>query len=130
MDFLAPGSWPRAKGYAHGVAASGRIIFVSGQVGWDTHGRFENDDLPGQVRAALENIAVVLASGGARPEHVVRMTWFVTDKREYLRLQSEIGEAYRAVMGKHFPAMSVVEVSGLIEEQAKVEIEATAVVPQ
>jgi enamine deaminase RidA (YjgF/YER057c/UK114 family) len=130
MELKAPEDWPRAKGYAHGVAASGTLIFVSGQVGWDAQGRFATDDLAGQVRTALENVAAVLAAGGARPEHIARMTWFVTDKREYLRQQREIGEAYRTVMGKHFPAMSVVEVSGLVEERAKVEIEATAVVPE
>ena len=130
MKFLQPAGWARPKGYAHGIAApAGITVFVSGQVGWDREGRFTTDELTGQVRQALENVAAVLADAGARPEHVTRMTWFVTDKREYLRLQREIGEAYRAVMGKHFPAMSVVEVSGLLEASAKVEIEATAVIP-
>jgi enamine deaminase RidA (YjgF/YER057c/UK114 family) len=128
MEFLSPAGWPRPKGYAHGVAATGEIIFVSGQVGWNSGGIFASDDLAAQVRQALENVASVLAAGGAAPQHVARMTWYVTDKDEYLRQQREIGEAYRAVMGKHFPAISVVEVSGLVEDRAKVEIEATAVV--
>jgi enamine deaminase RidA (YjgF/YER057c/UK114 family) len=129
MELLQPLGWTKASGYAHGVAASGRVVFVSGQVGWDEKQRFAADDLAGQVRAALENIVVVVAAAGGRPEHIARMTWFVTDKREYVRLRREIGEAYRMVMGKHYPAMSVVEVSGLVEDEALVEIEATAVVP-
>ena len=129
MELLQPIGWTKASGYAHGVAASGRLVFVSGQVGWDEKQRFSADDLAGQVRAALENVVVVVASAGGRPEHIARMTWFVTDKLEYVRLRREIGEAYRMVMGKHYPAMSVVEVKGLVEDQALVEIEATAVVP-
>lgn len=125
---VQPQGWPRAKGYAHGVSASGTVVFVSGQIGWNAEHRFVAD-LPGQVRAALENIAAILAAAGARPEHVARMTWYVIDKREYVRLAREIGDAYRAVMGKHYPAMSVVEVSGLVEGEALVEIEATAVIP-
>jgi enamine deaminase RidA (YjgF/YER057c/UK114 family) len=129
MELLQPVGWERAAGYAHGVAAAGKIIFVSGQIGWDEKHRFVADDLPGQVRTSLENIAVVLAAAGARPEHVTRLTWFVTDKREYVRLRREIGAAYRMVMGAHYPAMSVIEVRGLVEDEALVEIEATAVVP-
>jgi len=129
MDMLAPIGWTKAPGYAHGVAASGKLVFVSGQVGWDEKQRFTADDLVGQVRMALENVVVVVAAAGGRPEHVARMTWYVTDKLEYMRLRREIGEAYRMVMGRHYPAMSVVEVSGLVEDAALVEIEATAVVP-
>lgn len=129
MEFLQPTGWARAKGYAHGVAAAGTIVFVSGQVGWDDQHRFSSLALADQVRAALLNIVAVLAAAGARRDQVTRLTWYVTDKREYLRSQREIGEAYRAVMGFHYPAMSVVEVSALVEEQALVEIEATAVIP-
>jgi enamine deaminase RidA (YjgF/YER057c/UK114 family) len=129
MEFLEPTGWTRAPGYAHGVAVSGKIVFVSGQVGWDSAHQFNATDLAGQVRATLENVVVVLAAAGARPEHVARMTWYVVDRREYVRHRRAIGDAYRLVMGKHYPAMSVVEVSGLVEEEALVEIEATAVVP-
>jgi enamine deaminase RidA (YjgF/YER057c/UK114 family) len=129
MELLLPIGWTKAPGYAHGVAASGRLVFVSGQVGWDEKQTFAAGDLAGQVRRALENVVVVVATAGGRPEHIARMTWYVTDKREYVRLRREIGEAYRMVMGKHYPAMSVVEVSGLVEDEALVEIEATAVVP-
>jgi len=129
MEFLSPMGWDRARGYAHGVAATGKLVFVSGQVGWDAHRRFASDEFPDQVKAALENVAIVLSAAGARVEHIARLTWYVTDKAEYLRLQREIGDAYRAVMGTHFPAMSVVEVSALVEDRAKVEIEATAVLP-
>lgn len=129
MTVLQPPSWPRPKGYACGVRASGALVFVSGQIGWDEHGRFTAHDLAGQVRQALRNVVTVLAEAGARPEDVVRLTWFVTDKRAYLGAQREIGAAYREVMGRHFPAMSVVEVSALLENDAQVEIEATAVLP-
>src|SRR5690242_3000932 len=129
MELLAPIGWAKAPGYAHGVAASGTLVFVSGQVGWDEKQRFTAEDLVGQVRMALENVVVIVAAAGGQPEHVARMTWYVTDKRAYMRLRREIGEAYRMVMGRHYPAMSVVEVSGLVEDAALVEIEATAVVP-
>ena len=129
MELLAPIGWTKAPGYAHGVAASGTLVFVSGQVGWDEKQRFTAEDLVGQVRMALENVVVIVAAAGGQPEHVARMTWYVTDKRAYMRLRREIGEAYRMVMGRHYPAMSVVEVSGLVEDAALVEIEATAVVP-
>jgi enamine deaminase RidA (YjgF/YER057c/UK114 family) len=130
MTILQPPGWPRPKGYSCGVSAEGTSVFVSGQIGWDEGGRFPASDIAGQVRTALTNVLTVLAEAGARPEHVVRMTWFITDKREYLATQREIGEAYREVMGRHFPAMSVVEVTALLEDQAKVEIEATAVLPR
>jgi enamine deaminase RidA (YjgF/YER057c/UK114 family) len=129
MRILQPADWPRPKGFSCGVGtAAGTMVFVSGQIGWDADGRFTAHDIAGQVRQALSNVAAVLAEAGALPEHVARLTWYVTDKREYLAAQREIGEAYRAVMGRHFPAMSVVEVAGLLESEAKVEIEATAVV--
>ena len=127
MRALEPPGWPRARGYAHGIEASGRLVFTAGQIGWDPSGSFA-PDFPGQVRQALENVVAVLAEAGAGPEHVVRLTWYVTSREEYLAAQKEIGEAYRAVMGRHFPAMAVVIVAGLVEAQAKVEIEATAVV--
>jgi enamine deaminase RidA (YjgF/YER057c/UK114 family) len=129
MTILQPPGWPRPKGYSCGVSAGGTSVFVSGQIGWDEHGRFPAADMAGQVRTALQNVATILAAAGARPEHVVRMTWFVTDKHAYLAAQREIGEAYREVMGRHFPAMSVVEVSALIEDEALVEIETTAMIP-
>jgi enamine deaminase RidA (YjgF/YER057c/UK114 family) len=129
VKVLQPAGWPRPRGFANGVACDGTMVFVSGQVGWDAHGRFA-DGFEGQVRRALENVAAVLAEGGARPEHIVRMTWYVTDKAEYLANQREMGIVYRDIVGRHFPAMSVIVVSALVEDLAKVEIEATAVVPQ
>ena len=130
MRALQPPGWPRPKGYANGIEASGRLVFVAGQIGWDESGAFPSGDLAGQVRQTLSNVLAVLAEAGAGPEHVVRLTWYVTDRDEYLGSLKEIGTAYREVMGRHFPAMAVVAVSGLIEAQAKVEIEATAVVPE
>jgi enamine deaminase RidA (YjgF/YER057c/UK114 family) len=126
---LQPPGWPRPRGYANGVEASGRLVFVAGQIGWDATGAFPAGDLPGQVRQTLANVVAVLAEAGAGPEHVVRLTWYVTDREEYLAAAKEIGAAYREVMGRHFPAMAVVAVSALVEAAAKVEIEATAVVP-
>ncbi|MEX0405228.1 RidA family protein [Aquibium sp. LZ166] len=125
---LHPANWKPAKGYANGIAAEGRTVWIGGQIGWNGDQVFETDDFVGQVRQALENIAAVLAEAGAEPRHVVRMTWYITDKREYLARLPELGDAYRAVMGKHFPAMTMVQVAALIEDRAKVEIEATAVV--
>jgi|ERR1700681_814186 len=130
MTILQPAGWPRPKGFACGVSAEGTVVFVSGQIGWDEQGRFTATDVAGQVRQALRNVVTILAEAGARPEHVARMTWYVTDKREYLAAQREIGEAYREVMGRQFPAMSVVAVAALLEDAAKVEIEATAIVPR
>lgn len=124
---LQPDGWPPPRGYSNGMAATGRLVFVSGQVGWNAKGVIVSDDMVAQVRQALENIAAVLASGGARPEHVTALTWYFTDKKEYVARLKEVGEAYRAVMGKHFPAMTVVEVSALVESRAKVEIQAIAV---
>jgi enamine deaminase RidA (YjgF/YER057c/UK114 family) len=131
MKVLQPPGWPRPRGYANGIAApgDGTLVFVAGQIGWDATGSFSSSDLVGQVRRALENVVAVLREAGGRPEHVVRMTWYVIDRAEYLARGAEIGEAYRAIMGRHFPAMSALEVSALMEGDAKVEIEATAVVP-
>ena len=126
---LQPPGWPRPKGYANGVAAEGRLVFVAGQIGWTPDGVFESDELVGQVRQALRNTLAVLAEGGAGPQHVVRMTWYVTDKQEYLASLAPLGAAYRDVIGAHYPAMTLVEVRGLAEDRAKVEIEATAVIP-
>jgi enamine deaminase RidA (YjgF/YER057c/UK114 family) len=130
FEILQPAGWPRPKGYSNGIAAQGRQVFVAGQVGWDAQGRFASPDLAGQVKQALLNIMAVLSEVDAKPEHIVRLTWFVTSREEYHAQLREIGEAYRAVMGKHFPAMSVVQVVALMEAEAKVEIEATAVLPE
>jgi enamine deaminase RidA (YjgF/YER057c/UK114 family) len=129
LEILQPQGWTAPRGYSNGIAASGRQIYVAGQIGWDAQGRFPSASLAAQVGQALANICAVLAAAGARPEHVVRLTWFVTSRAEYYAELKEIGGAYRAVMGKHFPVMSVVQVVALMEQQAKVEIEATAVVP-
>jgi enamine deaminase RidA (YjgF/YER057c/UK114 family) len=129
VQFLHPKSWTPAKGFANGVAATGRQIFVAGQVGWNAEQRFESDDFVAQVEQALGNIVAVLAEADAGPEHLVRLTWYVTDKREYLARLAEVGGAYRRIIGRHFPAMTLVQVAALLEDRAKVEIEATAVVP-
>lgn len=129
MDFLQPPGWARPRGYSNGVAASGRTVCVSGMIGWDGHGQFHTDDFAAQVRQALSNIVAVLAEAGARPQHIARMTWYVTDKREYVAAYREIGVAYREIIGLHFPAMTAVQVAALLEDRAKVEIEATALVP-
>lgn len=128
MTILQPPGWPRPKGYACGIAAIGTTVFVSGQIGWDESGRFTADDIAGQVRQALRNVVAIVGEAGGTPSDVVRLTWYVTDKHEYLGAQREIGAAYREVMGAHYPAMSVVEIAALLEDRAKVEIEATAVV--
>jgi enamine deaminase RidA (YjgF/YER057c/UK114 family) len=129
MDILQPPGWAQPKGYSNGVAARGRVVSVSGMVGWDAHCRFHTDDFVGQARQALENIVAVLREADAGPEHIVRMTWYVLDKREYLACGRELGAAYRDVIGRHYPAMSAVQVAGLMEERARVEIEVTAIVP-
>jgi len=126
---LQPDGWAKPKGYANGIAAEGRLIFVGGQIGWNGQSQFETDDFVGQVRQTLQNIVDVLAEGGAGPEHVVSMTWYVTDKREYLGTLAAMGKVYREIMGRNFPAMAVVQVTALVEDRAKVEIQATAVVP-
>jgi enamine deaminase RidA (YjgF/YER057c/UK114 family) len=127
---LQPAGWAAPKGYANGVAARGRMVFVAGQVGWTPDQRIVGDDFVAQARQALENVVAILAEAGARPEHIVRMTWYVVDKDEYLSCGRALGAAYREVIGRHFPAMSAVQVAGLVEEGARVEIEATAVVPE
>ena len=129
FEILQPQGWPRPKGYNNGIMAQGRQIYVSGQIGWDAEGRFASKQLAGQVKKALENIIAVLAEADGKPEHIVRLTWYVTSRDEYHAELPEIGAAYRAVMGKHFPVMSVVQVVALMEAEAKVEIEATAVLP-
>jgi enamine deaminase RidA (YjgF/YER057c/UK114 family) len=129
MEFLQPAGWAKPRGYANGIAASGRMVFVSGMIGWDADGFFHTDDFAGQVRQALANIVAVLAEGGAKPEHIVRMTWYVLDKKEYVAAYPEIGVAYRELIGRHFPTMTAVQVAGLVEDRARVEIEVTAVVP-
>ncbi len=129
MKFLQTPGWAPAKGYANGVAARGTLVCVGGQIGWNAAQQFESDDFIDQTAQALANVVAVLREAGAGPEHIVRMTWYVTDRAEYLRRQRELGQAYRAHIGRHFPAMSCVEVSALMEARAKVEIEATAVLP-
>jgi enamine deaminase RidA (YjgF/YER057c/UK114 family) len=128
-EILNPAGWPRPKGYSNGIAVSGRQVYIAGQIGWDAHGHFVSDELAGQVRQALVNICAVLAEAKAAPEHLVRLTWYVTSREEYYASLPAIGAAYSAVLGKNFPAMSVVAVTALMEARAKVEIEATAVVP-
>src|SRR5262245_50424675 len=127
---LLPPGWAKPKGYANGVAARGTVVSVAGQIGWNpTTGRFETDDFVAQTKQALANIVAVLKEAGATPERLVRLTWYVTDKREYVKRMAELGEVYRAVIGRHFPAMTLVAVAGLVEDRAKIEIEATAVLP-
>lgn len=129
-EFLHPRNWKPALGYANGVAASGRMIFCGGLIGWNAQQEFESDDFIDQVAQTLRNIVAVLAEAGAEPRHIVRLTWYVTDKTEYLAQLKELGRVYRDIIGKHFPAMALVQVVALVEDRAKVEIEATAVVPE
>ncbi|MBL0148064.1 MAG: RidA family protein [Ideonella sp.] len=129
MNLLLPPGWPRPKGYSNGVAVRGRQVFVAGMIGWDGQCQFHTDDFAGQVRQALHNVVAVLAEGGAKPEHIVRMTWYVTDKREYLAAGKAVGQAYREIIGSYNAVMTAVQVVALIEDRAKVEIEVTAVVP-
>jgi len=126
---LHPSHWKRASGYANGIMAKGTPIFLAGQIGWNDQQEFESDDFAAQVKQALENIAALLAEAGATPEHLVRLTWYVTDKREYLANLKGVGAAYNKTIGRHFPTMTLVEVSALVEDRAKVEIEAIAVLP-
>jgi enamine deaminase RidA (YjgF/YER057c/UK114 family) len=130
IEVLQPQGWARPRGYSNGMAARGRQIYVAGQIGWDGSGRFASPRLADQVRQALLNIVAVLAEAGGAPEHVVRLTWYVTSRDDYYAELSGIGAAYRAVMGRHFPTMSVVQVVALMEKEARVEIEATAVLPE
>jgi enamine deaminase RidA (YjgF/YER057c/UK114 family) len=126
-EILQPAGWARPRGYANGIATEGRQVFVAGQIGWDAEQRFVSDDFAAQVRQALANVVAVLACAGARPEHLVRMTWYVTSRDEYNASLAEIGAAWRELIGRNYPAMSLVVVAGLLEPRARVEIEATAV---
>jgi len=130
LRFLHPRHWKSAKGYANGIVAAGRTVFVAGQVGWNADQQFESRDFVAQTRQALENVVAVVREAGGTPEHIARLTWYITDKREYVSRLPEVGAAYRSVMGRHFPAMTMVQVAALIEDDAKVEIEAAAVLPE
>ena len=129
MQILQPPSWARAKGFANGIVASGKLVFIAGQVGWTGQGEWKEKSFAGQFRQTLRNILDVLAEAKGKPEHIVRLTWYVLDRDEYLASLKEVGAAYRELMGRHYPTMAVVQVSGLVESQAKLEIEATAVIP-
>jgi len=128
-EFLHPRNWKKPQGFANGIAAEGRVVFLAGQVGWNAAQRFESADFVAQARQALANIVELVHEAGGGPEHITRLTWFVIDKKEYLSCLSALGQAYRGVMGKYFPTMTLVQVVALVEDQAKLEIEATAVVP-
>ena len=130
MQILQPPGWARARGFSNGVACSGKLVFIAGQVGWTGEGKWEARDFAGQFRQTLKNILAVLAEAKGGPEHVVRLTWYVIDRKEYLASLQEVGAAYRELMGKHYPTMAVVQVSGLVEPEARLEIEATAVLPE
>jgi len=130
MKILQPPNWPRPQGYANGVSATGNLIFLSGIVGWHAQGQFEHSGFTAQVRQALLNIVEILKQANARPEHIARMTWYVLDKNEYLAAAKEMGAVYREIIGRHYPAMTVVQVSGFLEADARVEIEVTAVAPE
>ena len=130
FEVLQPKGWAAPKGYANGIAAQGRQIFVAGQIGWNAQAQFESDDFVAQVEQALKNVVDILAAAGGEPRHLVRLNWYVTDKAEYAARQREIGEAYRRTIGRHFPAMTLLVVAGLLEPRAKVEIEGTAVIAE
>jgi enamine deaminase RidA (YjgF/YER057c/UK114 family) len=127
-QLLHPKNWKRPNGYANGIAAEGRLVFLAGQVGWNAEQKFESADFVAQARQALANIVALVAEAGGGPEHIIRLTWYVLDKREYLSRLRELGDVYRSIMGRHFPAMTLVQVGALVEDDARVEIEATAVV--
>jgi enamine deaminase RidA (YjgF/YER057c/UK114 family) len=129
IRILQPAGWAAPKGYSNGIAARGRTVVVGGQIGWDSQCRFHTSDFAEQAKQALQNIVAVLAEAGGRPEHIIRMTWYVIDKREYLAAYPQLGKAYREVIGRNFPAMTAVQVAGLMEDAARVEIEATAIIP-
>ncbi len=129
-DILHPAGWAKARGYASGIAATGRMVFTGGLVGWNADQVFETDDFAAQTAQALRNIVAVLAEAGASPEHLVRLTWYVTSKSDYLAALPVLGDAYRQIIGRHYPAMALVQVVALVEDRAKVEIEATAVIPE
>lgn len=129
MKTILPEGWPRPKGYANGIVAEGKVLFIAGQIGWNEREEFESDDFVAQVEQALRNIVAVLHAAGGKPEHIARLTWYVTDKKEYLSRLGDVGAAYRRTLGAVFPTMSLVQVVALVEDRAKVEIEATAVLP-
>ena len=129
MQILQPPSWARAKGFSNGIVASGKMVFIAGQVGWTGQGEWKEKSFAGQFRQTIRNILDVLAEAKGKPEHIVRLTWYVLDRDEYLASLKEVGAAYRELMGRHYPTMAVVQVSGLVEDEARLEIEATAVVP-
>lgn len=129
MQILQPPTWARPRGYSNGIAAKGNLVFISGQIGWDEQGQFRHSDFVGQAQQALKNIIAILAQAQGKPEHITRLTWYVVDKREYLDSSKALGAAYRTVMGNNYPAMTAIQVTALMEDQARVEIEATAVIP-
>jgi enamine deaminase RidA (YjgF/YER057c/UK114 family) len=130
MKILQPPGWAKPRGFSNGISASGNLVFIAGQIGWTGESKWEAKDFAGQFRQTLRNTLAVLAEAGGGPEHIVRMTWYVTDKQEYLGALKEVGAAWRELIGRHYPAMAVVQVVALMEDQAKVEIETTAVVPE
>ena len=130
MQILQPPGWAKPRGFSNGIVAAGRLVFIAGQVGFNSQGRFEEKTFQGQFSQTLKNILAVLAEAGGRPEHIVRLTWYVLDRQEYLGALQEVGAAYRELIGRHYPAMAVVQVGGLVEAEARLEIEATAVVPE
>jgi enamine deaminase RidA (YjgF/YER057c/UK114 family) len=129
MQILQPPGWARAKGFSNGIACEGKLVFIAGQVGWTGQGEWKERSFAGQFRQTLQNILDVLKEANGRPEHIVRLTWYVLDKNEYLGALKDVGAAYRELMGRHYPTMAVVQVSGLVEDEARLEIEATAVIP-
>jgi enamine deaminase RidA (YjgF/YER057c/UK114 family) len=129
IQILQPPDWARPRGYSNGIVMTGKLVFISGQIGWDGQGKFHSDDFADQTHQALQNILAILAEAGGKPEHIARLTWYVVDKADYLASGKKLGSRYRELMGNHYPVMSVVQVSALIEDAAKVEIEATAVIP-
>ena len=130
MRVLQPPGWARPRGFANGIAARGELVFIAGQVGWTGQGEWRERSFAGQFRQALQNIIAILKEANGRPEHIVRLTWYVLDKKEYLASLGDVGAAYRELMGRHYPTMAVVQVNGLVEDQARLEIEATAVIPE
>lgn len=130
LEILQPEGWVQPRGYSNGIAATGRVVFVGGQIGWNKACEFESDDFIDQVRQTLKNIVAVVAAAGGKPEHITSMTWYFLDKAEYLGNPKALGAAYREVMGKHFPAMAAVQVAGLVEDRARIEIQAYAVIPE
>jgi enamine deaminase RidA (YjgF/YER057c/UK114 family) len=130
MQILQPPGWARAKGFSNGIVAQGKLVFIAGQVGWDAQQQWQERTFAGQFRQAIRNILEVLAEAGGGPQHIVRLTWYVLDKQEYLNSLKAVGDAYRELMGRHYPTMAVVQVSGLVEAEARLEIEATAVLPE